>query len=114
MVWHGMMAARILVDEGIDVEVIDVRTIRPLDENSIGTSVRKTGRAVVIAEACKTYGPTSEWGMVIMEQAFDYLQAPIIRLAGRDSPVPFADSIERGIWPETQDVLDAIRAVMNY
>jgi pyruvate dehydrogenase E1 component beta subunit len=112
MVWHGMMAARILADEGISVEVIDVQTISPLDEETIGRSVRKTGRAVVVAEAPRTYGPTGEWAMVAMEQAFDYLQAPIVRVAGRNSPVPFANSIEAGQWPTTEDVAKAIRSTM--
>jgi pyruvate/2-oxoglutarate/acetoin dehydrogenase E1 component len=112
MVWHAMMAARLLADEGISVEVVDVRTISPLDEETIGESVRKTGRVVLVAEACRSYGPTGEWGMVVMEQAFDYLQAPIVRVTGRYSPVPFADSIEDGQWPDTGDVVDAIRQVM--
>lgn len=113
MVWHAMLAARQLEAEGISVEVIDVRTVSPLDEETIGRSVRKTGRAVLVAEACRSYGPTGEWGMVVMEQAFDYLNAPIIRVTGRFSPVPFADSLEKGQWPTTQDVVDAIRAVMQ-
>jgi pyruvate/2-oxoglutarate/acetoin dehydrogenase E1 component len=114
MVWHGMMAARLLADEGISVEVIDVRTISPLDEETIGASVRKTGRAVIVAEACRSYGPTGEWGMVVVEQAFDYLRAPIVRVTGRNSPVPFADSIEHGQWPDTGDVVNAIRKVMAW
>ncbi len=112
MVWHAMLAARMLADEGISVEVVDVRTISPLDEETIGRSVRKTGRAVLVAEACRSYGATGEWGMVVMEQAFDYLQAPIVRVTGRFSPIPFADSIEKGVWPETDDVVKAIRSVM--
>jgi pyruvate/2-oxoglutarate/acetoin dehydrogenase E1 component len=112
MVWHAMLAARLLAEEGVSVEVIDVRTISPLDEDTIGESVRKTGRAVVVAEACRSYGPTGEWGMVVMEQAFDYLRAPITRVTGRNSPVPFADSIEHGQWPDTDDVVNAIREVM--
>ena len=112
MVWHAMMAARMLAPEGIDVEVVDVRTIAPLDEDTIGRSVRKTGRAVLVAEACRSYGPTGEWGMVVIEQAFDYLQAPIVRVTGRHSPIPFANSIENGVWPGTDDVVAAIRKVM--
>lgn len=114
MVWHAMLAARMLAEEGISVEVVDVRTISPLDEDTIGKSVRKTGRSVVVAEACRSYGPTGEWGMVIMEQAFDYLKAPIVRVTGRNSPVPFADSIEDGQWPDTDDVVNAIRKVMAW
>jgi pyruvate/2-oxoglutarate/acetoin dehydrogenase E1 component len=112
MVWHAMLAAKQLEPEGISVEVVDVRTVSPLDEDTIGASVRKTGRAVLVAEACRSYGPTGEWGMVVMEQAFDYLQAPIIRLTGRNTPIPFADSLENGAWPTTEDVVQAIRTVM--
>jgi pyruvate dehydrogenase E1 component beta subunit len=114
MVWHAMMAARQLAEEGISVEVVDVRTVSPLDEETIGKSVLKTGRAVLVAEACRSYGPTGEWAMVVMEHAFDYLQAPIVRVTGRNSPIPFADSLENGVWPSTGDVVDAIRKVMKY
>ena len=112
MVWHAMVAANILDREGISVEVVDLRTISPLDEKAIGRSVRKTGRVVLVAEPCRSYGPTGEWAMVVIEQAFDYLQAPIIRVTGRFSPIPFADSLEKGVWPETDDVAQAIRRVM--
>jgi len=112
MVWHAMLAANILAREGISVEVVDVRTISPLDENTIGRSARKTGRVVLVAEPCRSYGPTGEWAMVVIEQAFDYLQAPIVRVTGRFSPIPFADSLEKGVWPETDDVVQAIRRVM--
>jgi pyruvate dehydrogenase E1 component beta subunit len=113
MVWHAMVAANILDREGISVEVVDLRTISPLDEKAIGRSVRKTGRAVLVAEPCRSYGPTGEWAMVVIEQAFDYLQAPILRVTGRFSPIPFADSLEKGVWPETDDVVRAIRRVME-
>jgi pyruvate/2-oxoglutarate/acetoin dehydrogenase E1 component len=114
MVWHAMAAARLMAEEGIDVEVVDVCTISPLDEETIGASAAKTGRVVLVAEACRSYGPTGEWGMVVMERAFDYLQAPIVRVTGRNSPIPFADSIEKGVWPETGDVVQAIRKVMAW
>ena len=112
MVWHAMMAARLLAEEGVDVEVIDVQTISPLDEETIGRSARKTGRLVVVAEACRAYGPTGEWAMVAMERAFDYLQAPIVRVTGRNSPVPFANSLEAGQWPTTDDVVNGIRRTL--
>lgn len=114
MVWHAMVAAKTLDQEDISVEVVDVCTISPLDEETIVRSVRKTGRVVLVAEACRSYGPTSEWGMVVIEGAFDYLQAPVTRVAGRDTPIPFADSIEKEVWPETDDVINAIRTVMAY
>lgn len=112
MVWHAMQAASIAAEQGIDVEVIDPRTLAPLDEQTIGASVRKTGRAVLVAEACRSYGPTGEWGMVVTEQAFDYLEAPIVRVTGRHSPIPYADSLESGVWPDVDDVVEAIKQVM--
>lgn len=113
MVWHAMLAAEIVAPEGISVEVIDVRTIAPLDEETIGASARKTGRVVAVAEACRQYGPANEWAMVAMERAWDRLMAPVVRIAGRNSPVPFANSIESGVWPSTDDVVAAIRSVMT-
>ena len=113
MVWHSMNAAKIL-EEDIDVEVVDICTISPLDQATISESVRKTGRVVLVAEACQAYGPTGEWGMSIVEQAFEYLEAPIIRVAGRNSPIPFANSIEAGVWPDTNDVIKAILRVMAW
>jgi pyruvate/2-oxoglutarate/acetoin dehydrogenase E1 component len=111
MVWHAMLAAQMLQPEGISVEVVDVRTIAPLDEETIGASARKTGRVVVVAEACRGYGPANEWGMVAMERAWDRLKAPIVRITGRHSPIPFANSLERGVWPDTQRLVQAIRDV---
>jgi pyruvate/2-oxoglutarate/acetoin dehydrogenase E1 component len=67
-----------------------------------------------VAEACRSYGPTGEWGMVVMEQAFDHLRAPIVRVTGRNTPIPFADSIEAGVWPETDDVVKAIQRVIEW
>ncbi len=113
LVWYAMAAAKLLASEGIDVEVIDVRTISPLDEETIGRSARKTGRVVVAAEAVRSYGPTGEWAMAVMEQAFDYLHAPIVRVTGRNTLITFADSIEKGCWPETEDVVAAIRKVVE-
>jgi len=114
MVWHAMAAARTLAQQGVDVEVVDVRTISPLDEETIGQSARKTGRVVVAAEACRSYGPAGEWAMVVMEQAFDYLQAPVVRVAGQDSPVPFARSLDQVVWPNTGDVVNAVHKVMAW
>lgn len=113
MVWLAMEAAKVLMGDGIDVEVVDVRTISPLDEETICDSIRKTGRAVLVSEANRSYGPTGEWGMVIMEQAFVYLKAPMIRVVGRDSPIPYADNLEKNQWPTTKDVINAIRKVMG-
>jgi pyruvate dehydrogenase E1 component beta subunit len=114
MLWHAMLAARQMEKEGVSVEVVDVRTISPLDEATIGSSVCKTGRAVLVAEACRSYGPTGEWAMVAIEAAFDYLQAPIVRVTGRNTPIPFADSLENGAWPGMEDIVAAIRKVLAW
>ncbi|MEW5816491.1 MAG: alpha-ketoacid dehydrogenase subunit beta [Spirochaetota bacterium] len=114
MVWHAMAAAYWAAGEGIDVEVVDVCTLSPLDEETIEKSAKKTGRVVLVTEACRSYGPANEWGMVVMERAFDCLKAPVTRIAGRDSPIPFADTLEKGVWPETVDVMEAIRKVISW
>lgn len=114
MVWYAMQAAKAVEPGGIDVEVIDVRTISPLDRTTMGRSARKTGRVIVAAEACKSYGPTGEWGMTVMEEAFEYLRAPVMRITGRDTPIPFADSIEQGVWPEADDFIRAIQEIVKW
>ena len=113
MVWHAMIAAETLASEGISVEVVDVCTVAPLDEETIGASARKTGRAVVVAEACRDYGPANEWGMVVIERAWNQLKAPVVRVTGRHSPIPFANSIEAGVWPDSDSIIAAIRRVMG-
>ena len=109
MVWHAMLAAQILAPEGIDVEVVDVRTVAPLDADTIGASARKTGRVVAVGGAGGQYGPANEWAIVAVEQAWDQLVAPVVRVTGRNSPIPFANSLENGVWPGTEDVVRAIR-----
>jgi Pyruvate/2-oxoglutarate dehydrogenase complex, dehydrogenase (E1) component, eukaryotic type, beta subunit len=66
----------------------------------------------VVAEACRSYGPANEWAMVAIERAWGHLRAPVVRVAGRDTPVPFANSIEAGVWPNADDVAAAVRTVM--
>ena len=114
MVWHAMVAAEILAPEGISVEVVDVCTVAPLDEETIGASARKTGRAVVVAEACRDYGPANEWGMVVIERAWDQLKAPVVRVTGLHTPIPLANSIEASVWPKSDSIITAIRQVIGY
>jgi len=113
MVWHAMVAAETLASEGISVEVVDVRTVAPLDEETIGASARKTGRVVVVAEACRDYGPANEWGMVVMERAWDQLKAPVVRVTGLHTPIPLANSIEASVWPKSDSIIAAIRQVVG-
>jgi pyruvate/2-oxoglutarate/acetoin dehydrogenase E1 component len=112
MVHFALEAADTLAQEGIEVEVVDPRTLKPLDEETIYTSVRKTNRAVVVQEACKTAGLAAEWGMLIYENCFDWLDAPVVRVTGQDVPIPYANSLESRVWPRAGDIVQAVREVM--
>ena len=101
-----------LADEGIEVEVIDPRTLQPLDTATIVESVRKTNRAVVVHEAVRFGGLGAEITAQIQEEAFDYLDAPIGRVAAPFSPVPFAPVLEQAYLPSASGIESAIRAVI--
>lgn len=114
MVWLAMQVAQVMSKEDVEIEVIDVMTVSPLDRKTIIDSVRKTGRAVVVNESHRSYNATGEWTQTIMEGAFDYLEAPVFRVTGRDSPVPFSPSLEKGQWPELVDLMEAVRRSLAY
>lgn len=114
MVWISMQVAEILHQEGVEIEVVDVMTVSPLDRQTITKSVKKTGRAVVVNESHASYNAACEWGQTIQETVFDYLQAPIRRVTGRDTPVPYAYSLEKGQWPELAEILTAVRETLAY
>jgi len=114
MIWIAMQVAEIMHREGVEIEVVDVMTVSPLDRQTIITSVHKTGRAVVVNESHHSYNASCEWSQTIQESSFDYLEAPIRRVTGRDTPVPYAFSLEKGQWPELQDVLTAVRETLAY
>jgi acetoin:2,6-dichlorophenolindophenol oxidoreductase subunit beta len=110
MVKRALEAAEILSGEGIEVEVVDPRTLKPLDSETIIHSVVKTGRVLIVHEACKTGGYGAELAAVIAEsEAFDYLEAPILRLAGRDMPIPYNRTLEYHTVPQVEDILLACR-----
>jgi 2-oxoisovalerate dehydrogenase E1 component len=111
MVDAALSAARDLASEGIEVEIIDPRTLRPLDTATIVASVRKTNRCVVAHEAWKTHGFGAEISAVIMEEAFDYLDAPVLRVGMRDVPMPYNDQLERQVIPNATDIIEAVRRV---
>jgi 2-oxoisovalerate dehydrogenase E1 component len=111
MVDAALSAARDLAREGIEAEVIDPRTIRPLDTATILASVRKTHRCVVVHEAWKTHGFGAEIAAMIMEEAFDHLDAPVARLGMRDIPMPYNAELERGMIPSARDITEAVRRV---
>jgi len=112
MVHFALEAADRLAEEGIEIEIVDPRTLKPLDEETIYTSVRKTNRAVVVQEACKTAGVGAEWGMLIYENCFDWLDAPVVRVTGEDVPIPYANSLEGPVWPRPEDIVQAVHQVL--
>jgi pyruvate dehydrogenase E1 component beta subunit len=114
MVPRTLAAVSKLAEDGIDAEVIDPRTLRPLDADTIIKSVIKTGRLLVVHEACQTGG----WGGEVVAQvassrAFDYLDAPIRRLAGRDVPIPYNRELEKAAVPQEEDIEREIRAILK-
>jgi pyruvate/2-oxoglutarate/acetoin dehydrogenase E1 component len=112
MVSRALEAAAQLALDGIDVEVIDPRTLKPLDTKTIVRSVSKTGRALIVHEAPLTGGFGGELSALITEsEAFDYLDAPIRRLAGRNIPIPYNRTLERATVPQVEDIVETARAL---
>ncbi len=111
MVQRALSAAKVLEREGISVEVIDPRTIRPLDEETILASVRKTNRLVIVHEACQTGGFGAEVSAMVMEKAFDWLDAPVLRVAARDVPMPYNDQLESAVIPSQERIVEAVRSL---
>src|SRR5881392_1063280 len=107
-------AAEELEKEGLDVEVIDLRTLAPLDKPSILRSVRKTSRALILHEASLTGGIGGEIAAIIAQEAFEWLDAPVVRLASIDTPVPYSPPLEDYYLPQVADVLDAARKLAAY
>jgi acetoin:2,6-dichlorophenolindophenol oxidoreductase subunit beta len=120
VVTYGRMLQRVLKvaeeveKEGISVEVVDPMTLMPLDKETIVNSVIKTGRAIVVHEAVKTGGYGGEIASVITEsEAFDYLDAPVLRLAGLDVPIPYNPELEKAVVPSEDEIKQGIYKVMN-
>ncbi|MFN0301894.1 MAG: alpha-ketoacid dehydrogenase subunit beta [Burkholderiales bacterium] len=111
MVARALAAATRLEAEGISVEVIDPRTLRPLDEETILASVKKTGRLIVVHEAVRHGGFGAEVAAIVMEKAFDWLDAPVVRISAPDVPMPFNPDLELAVIPSQQMIEDAIRKI---
>ena len=109
MVGKALEAAEALASIGISAEVIDLRTIRPLDFDTIMSSVRKTGRMISCEEGFPFAGIGAELAMCVMEQAFDYLDAPVMRVTGKDVPMPYAANLETLALPQIDDVVEAAK-----
>jgi pyruvate/2-oxoglutarate/acetoin dehydrogenase E1 component len=110
MLHHGIAAAEILAKEGIAAEVVDVRSLSPIDYETIGVSVQKTGRVVIVEEGPKTGGVSAELAAGIMERFASSLKAPIVRVASPDVPVPFTPVLENAYRPDVKRVVGAVRS----
>ncbi|CAL8981069.1 2-oxoisovalerate dehydrogenase subunit beta [Rhodoplanes serenus] len=108
---YALKAAEALAADGIEAEVIDLRTLRPMDTETIVASVKKTGRCVVVEECWPQSGVAAEIATRIMENAFDWLDAPVARISGRDVPMPYAANLEKLALPSVDEVVQAARAV---
>ena len=112
MLETSMKAVDQLEKEGIDVEVVDLRTLRPLDMEPVLESLRKTNRAVIVEEGWKSFGVGSEVSSRIYEEAFDYIDAPIKRVAQKEVPLPYNQTLEQMAIPQVDDVIRAVREVL--
>jgi len=112
MVHKALKAAEMLEAEGISVEVVDPRTLTPLDKQTIIKSVKKTGRIVIVSEDCKTAGVSAEIAAVVAEEALDYLDAPIKRVAEPDTPIPFSPPLEQYVIPDEKAIIKAVKEVV--
>lgn len=114
MVHKAMDAAAQLADEGIDAEVIDLRSLRPMDTPTIIESVKKTSRLLCVYEGVKTLGIGAEISAAIVEsEAFDYLDAPVMRLGGAESPLPYNPELEKAAVPQIPDIFAAVRKLVR-
>jgi len=112
MVHKARDAASELEKEGLSVEVVDPRTLTPLDKKAIVDSVKKTGRLVIVSEDCKTGGVSAEISSVVAEEAIDYLDSPIKRVTGADTPIPFSPPLEQYVIPDEKAIIKAIKEVV--
>ncbi|MFL6212406.1 MAG: alpha-ketoacid dehydrogenase subunit beta [Blastocatellia bacterium] len=114
MVYTAMDAAARLEEEGIDAEVIDLRTLLPIDREAILESVKKTSKVIILHEATRTGGMAGELTAIINEGAFEYLDGPVMRVTSIDTPVPYAPPLEEFFLPQVDDVLKAARSLAAY
>ena len=114
MVYVALEAAEILAADGIEIEVVDLRTVSPLDREAIRTTVEKTNKVIVLHEHARTGGLAGEVAAIINEEAFDSLDGPIVRIASLDSPVPFSPPLEEFFLPKVSDVVREARRLRAY
>jgi pyruvate/2-oxoglutarate/acetoin dehydrogenase E1 component len=114
LVTRSLNAADEVAKEGIDVEIVDPRTLVPLDRSAILESVKKTGRLLVADEGHKTCGVAAEISAMVAEEAIYYLKAPVVRVCSPDTPVPFSPPLEQAYIPDVKDLVPAIKRLMQY
>ena len=108
----SMQAADELAKEGINIEVVDLRTLRPLDMEPVIESFKKTNRAVIVEEGWRSYGVGSEVAARLYEDAFDYIDAPIKRVAQKEVPLPYNRNLEQMALPQVEDIKKAVKEVL--
>jgi pyruvate dehydrogenase E1 component beta subunit len=108
---YALKAAEELEKDGLSAEVIDLRTLRPMDTATIVDSIKKTSRCVVVEEGWPQCGVGAEVAARIMENAFDWLDAPVVRVSGKDVPMPYAANLEKLALPSITEVVDAAKGV---
>ena len=106
-------AADELANEGIQAEIVDLRTLRPLDMGPVLESFKKTNRAIVVEEGWKSYGVGSEIVSRMYEEAFDYVDAPILRVAQKEVPLPYNRTLEQAALPQAHDIVAAVKEVLK-
>ena len=111
MVGLSLQAADALAEDGVDAEVIDVRTLYPLDADTLVESAKKTGYAIIIDEGAARYGVTGELASVIQERAFDWLDGPVLRIGAADVPIPFSPVLELPTIPDVDGIIGAVRSL---
>ena len=114
MVHTATEAAEALAEQGVEAEVIDLRSLAPLDREAVLTSVAKTSRVLLLHEARRTGGIGGELAAIIAEEAFEYLDAPVLRIASRDTPVPYSPPLEAAFLPSVVEVVEGARRLVAY
>jgi 2-oxoisovalerate dehydrogenase E1 component beta subunit len=114
MVQESLAAAENIAKEGVDVEVVDLRSLKPYDRETVLASARKTGKVAVVHEAYRTGGVGGELAALIFEEAFEWLDAPLVRVTAPDTPVPYSPPLEDAFRPDAGKILAALRELAAY
>ena len=109
----ALQAGRQLAEQGIELEIVDLRTLKPLDIETLGNSVRKTGRLVVVSEGARAGGVASEIVARIVDEAYDSLRAAPVRVTAKDTPIPYAAQLERAVMPQVDDLVAAVTGMLD-